>query len=221
MSRKIINPEKLEGSLKQIRNLINQNPLVINHLIANESGDDSFFDINWKSPIFVDNYAGYSDSDYLERVGISDVKLPLAEFLPLTGLLWNGLGVADEKVIVLEAKSSVDELRGKCYSCDINAPKLIGSSLKSTQNYLQVDESNDWMGEYYDYTAKIANLYYLRELNGVDAYLTCVYFVGDGSEGMPSKISEWKENIVKRNCKLGLSKEHKLSNYILDVFVRV
>jgi hypothetical protein len=221
MSREIINPEKLEGSLLQIRDLINQNPLVINHLIANEAGDESFFEINWKSPIFVDNYAGYSDSDYLERVGVADIKLPLSEFLPLTGLLWDGLGVADGKVIVLEAKSAVSELKGKCYSCDVSAPELIGSSLIETQKYLGVDESNDWMGEYYDYTAKIANLYYLRELNGIDAYLTCVYFVGEDSEVSPNRISEWKEQITKRNCELGLPKVHKLSDYIIEVFVRV
>jgi len=93
--------------------------------------------------------------------------------------------------------------------------------LRATQKLIAPDSKVDWSGKYYQYTNRLAHLYYLREINELDAYMVFVYFVGDKSVGGPDKKVEWDKAIDKMYKKIDLKKENKLSKYVIDVFIDV
>ena len=94
-------------------------------------------------------------------------------------------------------------------------------SFKEVKNYLHITNTVDWTGYYYQYTNRIAHLYYLRVLNKIDAYLINVYFLNDSTVKGPTTIEEWQESIKKAKQYLGLYPKYKLEKYIIDVFIDV
>jgi len=84
-----------------------------------------------------------------------------------------------------------------------------------------VDSEIDWSGKLYQYTNRIAHLYFLREVNKVPAHLLFVYFVGDKETAGPSSVSEWEAALTVVKGVLGLGSRHRLSKYVADVFVSV
>ena len=80
---------------------------------------------------------------------------------------------------------------------------------------------HDWSALFYQYTNRLAHLYFLRELNKIDAYLVLVYFVGANDVPEPSTASEWKAANRLLKMALCLEQNHRLSRYIAEVFVDV
>jgi len=66
-------------------------------------------------------------------------------------------------------------------------------------------------------------LYFLRTLQKVNAYLIFLYFIGDkfGNTRGPQTKEEWLSAIEVMKAYLGVNKKHRLSKYILDVFIHV
>ena len=73
----------------------------------------------------------------------------------------------------------------------------------------------------YQYTNRLAHLYLLRELNGINARLVFVYFTGDDDVDGPLTTAEWKSALKVVKGVLGLSERHRLSKYIADLFIDV
>lgn len=90
-----------------------------------------------------------------------------------------------------------------------------------TRPFLGVDPSIPWSGRLYQYANRIAHLYFLRELNNVPAFLVFLSFTGDSNMDGPGTEAEWKAAITLAKEILGLPKTHKLSKYIVDVFIDV
>ena len=44
---------------------------------------------------------------------------------------------------------------------------------------MRVTSTTDWTKCFYQYANRLAHLYFLKELNGIDAALVFVYFTGD------------------------------------------
>jgi len=64
--------------------------------------------IEWLSPVKSDEYAEYYDEEFLERLGVSNVRVPLHSFWPRSGPRWDGLARTDSgKVILVEAKAGM------------------------------------------------------------------------------------------------------------------
>ena len=72
---------------------------------------------------------------------------------------------------------------------------------------------------FYQYANRIAHLYYLKILNGIDAYLINIYFLNDKSVEGPSTKEEWKGALTVIKQYLGISKRNKLDKYMLDIFI--
>ena len=209
------------GSLKQLQLLINKNAELINNRIQESFKNLSDENIIWKSPLAEDDYAEYTDDDFIERIGLDPEEINLQEFWPKRGANWDALATTDRnKIILIEAKANIPELVSPATGAGKTSMKLIEKSLNETKNYLNKKNEVDWSGKFYQYTNRIAHLYFLREKRNKDAYLVNIYFIGDDSVDGPTTKEEWKGAIEVMNRYLGLS-SHKLKEFMVDIFIEV
>ena len=210
--------ENAHGSLKDIQVLVNKKSDLINIELRKRFKYD--ITVNWVSPIKNDKYSEYRDDDFLKILGINKLNIPLNNFWPKRGPQWDALGKSNNKYFILEAKANIPELKSSgTQASGEKSIKLIEKSLNDVKKYLNVDSSYNWMEMYYQYTNRIAHLYYLRVLNNLDAFLIFIYFLNDSSVNGPKLISEWENEIIELHKNIGLSNNNLLSDYILDIFV--
>ena len=86
--------------------------------------------------------------------------------------------------------------------------------------FYQAKPGCDWSKRFYRYANRLAHLYFLRVLNKKPAYLVFVYFVNDTQMKGPESREEWEGAIKLLNTFLDL-KRHKLSPFVVDVFIDV
>ncbi len=210
------------GSLKWIRCAVNDSTQLFDRQVAKATGIPREDLITWVSPLRDDEYAEYRDQDFLDRLGLTLPKRPLDSFWPNRGPQWDALGRTEAgRIILLEAKANVPEVVSPATGAGPESRALIEKSIAATQEFLGVDKEIPWTGKLYQYTNRLAHLYLLRELNGVDAYLVFVYFVGAEDVNGPKTVAEWKRALTVAKRVLGLGERHKLSKYVADVFIDV
>lgn len=170
-----------------------------------------------------DKCAEYRDQDFLNQIGIDNPELPLSSFWPANGPQWDALGVGDDnEVVLVEAKANVPEfVSPPTKAKDPKSLKLIEESLNETRVFMGVEAPADWKGALYQYTNRLAHLYYLREKLGKDAFLVWVYCVGDQDTQGPTSRREWQAAIQVAHEILGIKKRHPLSPYIAEIFIDV
>ena len=211
-------PSDGRGSLKNIQVLINQSPALFTDKIKEKLKIKSS-DITWVSPLKDDEYAEYRDGDFLKRLGMSELKVPLNHFWPDKGPQWDALGKGSNgEVFIVEAKSNIPELISSCKAKAPKSRKRIQRRFKETRDFLKCRTSIDWTTGLYQYANRVAHLYYLRHLNKVNAYLIFVYFLDDTTL-TPTSLKEWEAALLLQKKLLGLNK-HKFSKYIAEVFIR-
>jgi hypothetical protein len=177
-------------------------------------------EITWLSPLADDDYAEYSDGAFLQRLGV-EPQAPLSEFWPPGGPRWDGLGMTSgNKRLLLETKAYVEELVTEPSQASEDSLRLIQQSLDEAKVFLNARPPLDWSKLFYQYTNRLAHLYYLRERNGIDAYLLGIYFVGAPDVPEPSTVGEWRAALrLLRRC-LGIH-NHRLSPFCADIFIDV
>jgi hypothetical protein len=80
------------GSLKNLQVAINVKKKYLDAEISKVIGKQ--MNIDWKSPLQLDNYAEYRDGDFLKKLGIlNKVTYNLSNFWPNNGPQWDALGV--------------------------------------------------------------------------------------------------------------------------------
>ena len=206
------------GSLKNLQVAINKKKKYLDCEISKVVGKN--MNINWKSPLKSDDYAEYRDEDFLIKLGILN-KYPLSNFWPDKGPQWDALGVSGDEIILVEAKANIPEMESPGTKAKTDSRRKIENSLNEVKKYLSVSDTIDWTGTFYQYVNRIAHLYYLREQNKVETLLLFIYFINDVSVNGPKTKDEWLQAIQTMECYLGLSKKHKLRNYIYDIFIDV
>ena len=93
-----------------------------------------------------------------------------------------------------------------------------------TQAFLRVRPRTDWSRCFYQYANRIAHLYFLREVNKVDAVLVFVYFVGDTTVTGVKPVSRegWEAAIALATEHLGLRASSPwIRRNVADVFFDV
>lgn len=220
MARK---PQKSDshGSLKQLQVLVNQYPDLINDHIKNQLNLSSNSEIEWLSPLKEDNYAEYTDDDFIDKIGLDPEEIKLEDFWPKRGANWDALSKTKKgEIILVEAKANIPEMVSPPSGAGEKSMRLISKSLNETKKYLNKTNEIDWTGIFYQYTNRIAHLYFLRVLKKKKAYLVNIYFVGDKSVDGPNTVDEWKGGIKVMNNYLGLN-SHKLKKYMADIFIDI
>ena len=93
------------------------------------------------------------------------------------------------EIFLVEAKAHLSELiSSPSQAKSATSIELIKKSLDETKSYLHISLDKDWASKYYQYTNRLAHLYFLRVKNNVPAYLVFLYLVrGCGSERSPNE----------------------------------
>jgi hypothetical protein len=92
--------------------------------------------------------------------------------------------------------------------------------MRTVQQGIDIVEEQDWTTQYYQYANRIAHLYLLRELNGIDAELVLLCFLNDSEMNGPSRDRQWHDafKVVERS--IGIL-PHELMDHVHHVFIDV
>jgi hypothetical protein len=210
-----------KGSLKDIQLLINQSSNLLEEAFINQLQLSQNTKFKWLSPLVNDEYKEYRDDDFIKLLEIDSLKVALSDFWPRLGPQWDGLCKCEEKVLLIEAKANIPEILSPATSATGNSLKQIESSLSEVKRFIGSKSSADWSKHFYQYTNRLAHLYFLREINNIPTYLIFIYFIGDKTVNGPDTIEEWKGALKLMKQYLGIDKNHKLSPYIIDIFINV
>ncbi|SHJ12264.1 hypothetical protein SAMN02745216_01076 [Desulfatibacillum alkenivorans DSM 16219] len=166
--------------------------------------------IVWASPLEKDNYAEYQDKAFLEALGFAHLWDRLQGFWPRRGPVWDALARIEnqdsgraEGVILVEAKSHVNEVYGNGCQASPKSGKLIDKALSEVKNFLGASPEADWTGQLYQSANRIAHLYFFREICRAPAWLVNVYFTGDPKSPTPAEA--WAEHLPGMKNELGIN----------------
>jgi hypothetical protein len=214
----------IKGSQKWLQLLVNKFKPIFFREILREMPHlnlNCIDQIEWLSPLEKDDYVEYSDSAFIDRLRVKLNHESLSDFWPNRGPVWDGLAKIDKKdILLIEAKSHIVELLSILKANANNSLGKISQSLTKTQDFLGAKSHLDWTAPFYQYTNRLAHLYFLREMNKLPAYLVFVYFINDPDMNGPSTREEWQGALKLMKTLLGLSR-HKLSKYMADIFIDV
>lgn len=196
------------GSLKWLRRAVAVRPDLLQPA--------SLPPIRWVSPLEEDAFAEYRDAAFLGRLGLERLACALADFWPRRGPQWDGLGVAGDAVVLVEAKAHIRELASTC-GAGPESRERITMALDATRAALGGAESTEWTAGFYQYANRLAHLHFLRSAD-VDAHLLMVGFKNDHDVGGPVSESEWRAAYADMEAALGLPRAHPLSPAIHHVF---
>lgn len=216
--------EAQRGSQKWLQIAINQKQNILDSAIEIQS---SLFEENerivWLSPLQAQGYAEYRDKELLKRLGIEELpKVSLQSFWPRNGPLWDGFGkTSDGKLLLVEAKSHIPEICSPPAGASEKSLEKIRKSFSEVQKTFGMRSEYDWTDTFYQYANRIAHLYLLRELNKLPAYLIFLCFLNDKEMNGPTSKEEWQGAIKLLKTYLGLPSKHKLSDYILHIYLDI
>jgi hypothetical protein len=168
------------------------------------------------SPLAAEHYVEYRDADFLHALGFQQHTDALSRFWPRGGPCWDALARLEDGqgksagCILVEAKSHVPEFYSKDTQAGANPLQLIKKSIGMAKNWFGVAEATVWIGFsnpdkcLYQYTNRLAHLYFFRAILGVPAFLVNVHFLGDPHS--PTELGVWQTAIGNIHKELGLSR---------------
>jgi len=204
-----------KGSQKWIQICCNTKVSYFNQEIHKQTGLP--LDIEWLSPL-AKNYTEYRDGAFLNKLGVKP-SIPLIDFWPKRGPSWDALGKVNDMPILVEAKAHIAEAISPQSRASDSSLKIIENSLNAVKNYLKVNPKIPWHLSFYQYTNRIAHLYYLRVLNQIPAQLLFVSFINDSEMNGPTCVETWEACYQILEAGLGLKPKHTLSQYIHHVMI--
>ncbi len=213
-------PSNGHGSLRDIQVLINRFPDKLTERIKTKLAIKSDA-IDWVSPLSSDGFAEYRDEGFLKALEIYNLSVTLNNFWPKKGPQWDALGVGTKReVFLVEAKANIPEIVSPGSTSKGKSRLLITKSLNNTKEYLKIKKDIDWINNFYQYTNRLAHLYFLRVINKIPAYLIFVYFLGDESVAGPKTTQEWQAALIVMKKCIGLTR-HTLTKYISEIFIDI
>ncbi len=192
------------GSLRWIQTLVDAHRPIADAALRDALELVPEITVDWRSPLRIDAYAEYRDSDFLERVGLGDLRSTLGAFWPRGGPQWDALArLSDGRIILVEAKAHTKELRSHCTASPASR-QTIEAALALARRHFGAPDSADWTRDYYQYANRLAHLYFLRT-HGVDAQLVFFYFLNDTDMEGPTSTAEWTVALADVHRTLGIA----------------
>ncbi|WP_198571726.1 hypothetical protein [Pelagovum pacificum] len=199
----------LRGSQKWLQTFVENHPEALN--------PRSLRPLTWVSPVRSDRFREYRDGPFLERIGLAHLTEPLADFWPIRGAVWDGLALAGEQPVLVEAKAHVAEFLSSPSGAVSEASKAqIAAALAQCKLGLKADDRSDWSRCFYQYANRLTHLWWLHQ-HGISAHLLFVNFVGDKDMGGPEDVAPWHAIEKAADYALGLPKTHPLSRFVHHV----
>jgi hypothetical protein len=163
--------------------------------------------IHWVAPLESANFAEYCDIDFLRVLGLDKFEKQLVAFWPTRGPHWDGLAVlrngqTDWGYLIVEAKSYVDEMKSNCTASSGVSLAKIDAALAKTKTWLGVRQDIDWKRDLYQAANRLAHLYFLRQVVGVEAWLVNLCFMDDCHRR--TSAAEWMAGLGAAKLRLGL-----------------
>jgi hypothetical protein len=198
------------GSQRQIQLYVNKYTATLSPLVI--AGNPSLAknaQIQWVSPVQEMQYREYWDNAFLNILGLGAFRQQLADFWPKGGPHWDALAKVEHAgktgAVLVEAKAHPTEIYNKNGSgASLESRRTIEASLRRTCEWLKVPYEPTWIGGLYQSANRIAHLYFLREVAGVDAWLVNIYFVDD-LRYKPTTRDEWTPAIANVKAELGIT----------------
>jgi hypothetical protein len=188
-----VRPLATQRSEHWLRIAVNQRHVQFDHQVKSTFGWPSAEQIKWLSPIQEDAYAEYYDDAFLQRLGLSDLTVPLKRFWPAGGPRWDGLArTGSGKVILIEAKAYIEEAVDYRSRATGGSLTQIAQSLADAKKAFAARSEATWDVPFYQYANRLAHLHFLAGLNKIDAYLLFVYFAGAPDVPRPCATQEWE-----------------------------
>jgi hypothetical protein len=205
------------GSQLRMQMYVNERPQLISEAIAKallpQKLDVS--EMVWVSPLKHKQYCEYQDEEFLEVAGAGHFAARLKTFWPRGGPCWDALArLTSGGCVLVEAKSHVLEVYGNGCGARGKPRELIESSLNRTKRWLGVEERTDWLGPLYQSANRIAHLYFLRELCGINAFLANVFFLNDPHSKFATTQEQWESGIGTAYEQLGIRKSIPFSGTV-------
>ena len=167
--------------------------------------------VHWVSPLESKKFIEYKDAEFLRAVGLAHLSPKLKELWPLRGPNWDALAAVEidkspggRGVVLVEAKSHPSEIYGG--GCQASSPaslSMIETALQQTKRWLGVAAYADWTGPLYQSANRLAHLYFLHKVVGVQAWLVNVYFINDPYS--PTTLQDWSIALKHVKKELGLT----------------
>lgn len=218
---RIIQKSDGRGSLKDIQVLVNKNQDLIDNLLKSSFNALADQQIIWTSPLEQDDFAEYRDNDFLLKVGLDPTEIKLDDFWPAKGPQWDALAkTTNGHVILVEAKANISEIVSPGTGAGEISKTIIDKSLNDTKAFLNLTNPIDWSGKFYQYTNRLAHLYFLRVKCNKPTFLVNIYFIGDDSVSGPKTKQEWDAALIVLHTYLGLTR-NSLSEFMTDIFIDV
>lgn len=214
-------PAEITRSEHWIRVAVNDRTQQLNAGVARAFGWSPNEQIRWLSPVKDDGFAEYYDQAFLDRLGVSNLRVPLREFWPAGGPRWDGLGKTDSgKIILVEAKAYIEEMVDFRSKASPESQEQIRRSLEKAKSACGAAADAPWSAPFYQYANRLAHLHYLADMNQADAYLLFVSFADAPDVPTPATIEEWDgAHRLARKC-LGLTADSfrgRIGNVLLSV----
>lgn len=208
-----------KGSLKWMQAMVNDRPHRLSGIVGASIGAPPDA-IQWVSPLAEDGYAEYRDRGFLDRLGVSLGHCPLSDFWPARGPQWDALGRVGDRVILVEAKAHLAELKSSPSQAGPASMDRIRVSLGLVKTALGVASDVDWTGPYYQYANRLAHLYFLRQLNHIPAELVHLCFLNDRAMNGPESAAVWQTALKQAEAVLGFQ-DHPFLRHVHHLFVDV
>jgi hypothetical protein len=215
-----------KGSQLQVQIYVNRRQGELDRTVRDgiEDLDQAAELIDWVSPLEEARFIEYQDVAFLRAVGLERLASELAAFWPRRGgPVWDGLArvhlhTGAEGVVLVEGKSYPNELYGPgCTATAEDSKQRIRSALERTQAWFGLPIGADrWLGRLYQSANRLAHLYFLREVAGVEAWLLHTCFIND-VDHVPVNEEAWRLAIEHADRELGLA---EASPYAGAVFLR-
>jgi hypothetical protein len=194
------------GSQRQIQYYVNEQPAQLKQAIAGAFHRP--LPLSWVSPLRTEHYEEYRDTRFLQALGLGQYAAELTSFWPSGGPRWDALARVEGSrpgVLLLEAKSYVDEMRGGgCKAKDPASLAKIDAALVCTKTWLHVPQETNWKGDWYQMANRCAHLHFFREVLGVEAWLVNLCFLNDPHS--PTSQAEWDSGLAAIKRELGAAK---------------
>lgn len=198
-------PPETRRSEHWLRVAVNEHPAFLDPRVSEQLGLDGNDRITWLSPVRSDGYAEYFDQAFLDTLGVSRLEVPLKEFWPPSGPRWDGLAKTDSgKLILVEAKAYIEEAVDYGSKAGPEPLGRIQDALAEAKEAFGASDRASWQSPFYQYANRLAHLYFLRELNRLDAYLLFIYFADAPDVPNPCTAQQWEGAIRLTERCLGL-----------------
>ena len=110
-------PSEARRSEHWLRMAVNERQEMLNGHISAKFDWDPSEQIIWLSPVASDSYPEYFDQDFLNRLGVRQLKVPLNDFWPPNGPRWTALPRPDQESSSLSRRRRISTRRSTLVGC--------------------------------------------------------------------------------------------------------